>query len=283
VWYSATGNDQADIEALLDRAAGYGVPALVIDQPGSTAQLALAVAARRETPVASVPGLVLRRAADPCPGEAKTGRRDSCILAGTGRTRRKQVHWLDASPDELLAQLRVLNGFGTGLAADQARVTSRLRGALTSISPALERAPGNRLHQAGIRGLLADCPTLTALRAAGPDTIRATIARRSPRLAAKAADAAARALAAQDVTMPAEAATGRVIAELAGELDRVFTRRDALAKEIEETFPAHPSGEILAPVPGIGPRTGARILAGPATAPGSPAAPSSPPTPASPP
>ena len=40
----------------------------MIDQPGSIAQLALAVAARRGTPVAYVPGLVMRRAADlyPC-------------------------------------------------------------------------------------------------------------------------------------------------------------------------------------------------------------------------
>jgi transposase len=261
VFSRAVGNDQADIQALLDRAGKHGVPGLVIDQPESIAQLVLAVAAKREVPVAYVPGLVMRRAADLYPGEAKTDRRDAYILADTARTRRKQVHWLDASSDELLAQLRVLNGFDTDLAADQTRATNRLRDALTSISPVLERALGNRLHQSGIRDLLTAFPTLTALRAAGPDKIRQAIARRSPRLAAKAADAVAKALAAQDVTVPAEAATGRVIAELAGELDRLHARRDALAKEIEEAFLSHPFGEILASLPGIGPRTGARILA----------------------
>jgi transposase len=257
----AIGNDQADIEMIIDRAGQHGVPGLVIDQPGSIAQLVLAVAAKREVPVAYVPGLVMRRAADLYPGEAKTDRRDAYIIADTARTRRKQVHWLDAASDELLEELRVLNGFDTDLAADQTRVTNRLRDSLTSISPALERALGNRLHQAGIRDLLAAYPTLTALRAAGPDEIRAAIARRSPRLAAKAAGAVARALAAQDVTMPAEKAAGRVIAELTGELDRIFARRDALAEEIGETFLARPFGEILASMPGIGPRTGARILA----------------------
>jgi transposase len=254
-------NDQADIEALIDRAGQHGVPGLVIDQPGSIAQLVLAVAARREVPVAYVPGLVMRRAADLYPGEAKTDRRDAYIIADTARTRRKQVHWLDASSDELLAQLRVLNGFDTDLAEDQTRVTNRLRDALTSIAPALERALGNRLQHAGIRDLVAAFPTLTALRAAGPDAVRVTIARRSPRIAGKTADAVAKALGAQDVTMPAEKATGRVIAELARELDRVFQRRDALAEEIEAVFLAHPFGEILASLPGIGPRTGARILA----------------------
>jgi transposase len=52
-----------------------------------------------------------------------------------------------------------------------------------------------------------------------------------------------------------------VIAELAVELDRVFARRDALAGEIEEVFLAHPFGELLSSMPGIGPRTGSRILA----------------------
>jgi len=68
----------------------------VIDQPGSIAQLAVAVAARRGTPVADVPGLVMRRAADLFPDEAKTDWRDAYVLADTGRTRRKQVHCLDA-------------------------------------------------------------------------------------------------------------------------------------------------------------------------------------------
>ncbi len=61
--------------------------------------------------------------------------------------------------------------------------------------------------------------------------------------------------------MPAEPASGPVIAELAGELDRICSRRDALAAEIEEAFASHPSAELLATMPGIGPRTGARILA----------------------
>lgn len=57
-------NDQAELEAILDRATEHGIPGLVIDQPGSIAQLALAVARSRGVPVAYVPGLVMRRAAD---------------------------------------------------------------------------------------------------------------------------------------------------------------------------------------------------------------------------
>jgi transposase len=254
-------NDQGALEALLDRAGEHGTPGLVIDQPGSIAQLALAVARAREVPVAYVPGLVMRRAADLYPGEAKTDRRDAFVIADTGRTRRKQVHWLDVGSDELLERLRVLNGFDIDLAADQTRLANRCRDALTSVSPALERALGARLHQAGVRDLLAKYPTLTALRAAGRAKVLRVVKARSPRLAAKLADAVMTAVDAQTITVPAEATIGRVISELAGELDRVFVRRDALATEIEEAFLAHPFGELLSSMPGIGPRTGSRILA----------------------
>lgn len=151
-------NDQRALEALLDRAAEHGVAGLVIDQPGSIAQLALAIAAEREVPVAYVPGLVMRRAADLYPGEAKTDKRDAYVIADTGRTRRHQVHWLDLGSDELLERLRVLNGFDIDLAADQTRLSNRCRDSLTSVSPVLERAVGARLHQAGVRDLLAKYP-----------------------------------------------------------------------------------------------------------------------------
>jgi transposase len=254
-------NDQAALERLLDRAGEVGTPGLVIDQPGSIAQLALAVARARGVPVAYVPGLVMRRAADLYPGEAKTDKRDAYIIADTGRTRRKQVHWLDAGSDDLLSRLRVLNGFDIDLAADQTRLANRCRDALTSLSPALERALGARLGHAGVRDLLAKYPTPSALRAAGRARMTRVVKARSPRLAVKVVDAVTAALDAQSVTVPAEATIGRVIAELAVELDRVYARRHTLAGEIEETFLAHPFGELLSSLAGIGPPTGARILA----------------------
>ena len=254
-------NDEADLEHLCDRAGTHGVVGLVIDQPGSIAQLAIAVAARREVPVAYVPGLVMRRAADLYPGEAKTDQRDAFVIADTARTRRAQVHWLDTGSDGLLDQLRVLNGFDVDLAADLTRVTNRLRDSLVSISPALERAVGSRLGQAGVRDLVAKYPSPTELRAAGRSRIRSAIKKRSPRLAGKVTDSVTAALDAQTITTPAETAVGRVIGELAVELDRLHTRRDRLASEIEEVFLAHPFGQVLVTLPGIGPRTGARILA----------------------
>ena len=147
----------------------------------------------------------------------------------------------------------MLNGFDIDLATDATRLASRLRDALTSISPALERAVGERLHQAGVRDLLVKYPTLTALRAVSQSRIERAVKARSmrspqatllsPRLAAQAS--------------PCRPRPPAAIAALAAQLTGHRPRRP----EIEEAFLAHPFGELLASVPGIGPRTGARILA----------------------
>jgi hypothetical protein len=81
----AVSNDQGDLESLLDRAAKHGIPGLVIDQPGSIAQLVLAVAARRGTPVAYVPGLVMRRAANLYPGRSPLDSRSAIVSSAPSR------------------------------------------------------------------------------------------------------------------------------------------------------------------------------------------------------
>jgi transposase len=98
----AVRNDEQAIERLLDSAGERA--ALVIDQPGSIGTLAVTVARRRGIPVAYVPGLVMRRASQLYPGEAKTDRRDSFVIADTARIHQARVHWL-ADDDELLHEL----------------------------------------------------------------------------------------------------------------------------------------------------------------------------------
>jgi transposase len=251
-------NGEAAIRAVIRAAKESGRPGVVIDQPGSIAALVLAVAREEGVPVAYVPGLVMRRAAQLYPGSAKTDPRDSFVLADTARTHRKRVHWLSAS-DELLGQLRVLVGFDNDLAVDVNRTTNRLRDALVSVAPALERVLGDRLDHPAARAVVARWSTPTALRAAGP-ALRRLCRKHAPRAGDRLADDLAAALAAQTVTVPAEATLGRVIAELAGELERLYQRRARLAAEIEEAFLAHPFAQVLISMPGIGTKTGAVIL-----------------------
>lgn len=253
-------NDQAAIEAMLDAAGEHGSVAVVIDMTASGAQLLLAVAAERGVPVAYVTGLQMRRAAELYAGTAKTDPRDAWVLADFARRNADRLTWLEVT-DELLVRLRVLNGRDVDLATDSNRVINRCRDALVAVSPALERAIGHRLGQAGVRDALTKWPTPTALRAAGKAKVRNVIKKRSPRLAAKVSDEIFDALDAQTVRLPAEETWGEVIADLLADLERIHVRRAELGKTIEEVFLSHPLGLVLVTLCGFGPRTGARTLA----------------------
>jgi transposase len=231
----------------------------VIDRPGSIRALTVCVTRRRGVPVAHVPVLVVRRASELYPGEAKTDRRDSCVLADTARSHARRLHWLEVS-DETLERLRVLGGYDDDLAHDVNRAANRLRDVLLAIGPALERVLGPRLDHAVARALLARYPTSTALRAAGRRRLGPLAKRHAPRMGARLVDEIEAALAAQTVAVPAEETAGRVIRELAEELDRLADRRGRLAQEIEQIFTSHPQAAVLLSIPGIGARTGARIL-----------------------
>ena len=254
-------NDEAAIGRLIDEAAARGPAALVIDTTSSAASLLIETAARREVPVAYVSGLSMRRAADLYAGAAKTDPKDAFVLADYARRNSDRLTWVEPG-DELLARLRILNGRDADLAADATRAANRLRDALLAVSPALERAVGDKLaSNAGLRDALARWGCPTALRAAGKARVRARVAKRSPRAAGRLTDAIWAALDAQSLTVAAEAAWGDAVSELAADLDRVCERRGRLAGDIEAAFLAHPLGKVLASMCGFGPRTGARTLA----------------------
>ena len=253
-------NDQSAIEKLIHDAASHGAVAIVIDMTASNAQLLLAIAAGRQVPVAYVTGLQMRRAAELYAGSAKTDPRDAWVLADFARRNADRLAWLDVG-DDLLLELRVLNGRDVDLATDANRIINRTRDALTALSPGLERVVGQRLVQAGVRDLIAKWSTPAALRAAGKIKIRNVIKKRSPRIAAKIADEIWSALDAQSVTLPAEKTWGQVVAELLADLDRIQTQRTRLTAQIEQAFLAHPLGKVLVTLCGFGPRTGARTLA----------------------
>ena len=254
-------NDEAAVGRLIDDAAVHGTVALVIDTTSSAASLLLETAAQREVPVAYVTGLAMRRAADLYAGAAKTDPKDAAVLADYARRNADRLTWTTPS-DELLARLRILNGRDTDLAADATRAANRLRDALLAMSPALERALGDKVTTSGgARDALARWGTPTALRSAGRARIHARIAKRSPRAAGRLTDAIWAALDAQHITVTAEAAWGHTISELAADLDRICARRDQLTGDIAEAFMAHPLGKVLNSLCGFGPRTGARTLA----------------------
>ncbi len=84
----------------------------------------------------------------------------------------------------------------------------------------------------GLRTVLIKWSTPTALRNAGKARIRRLIAKRSGRSAPSVADAIWAALAAQTVTVVAEATWCEPIGDLAADLDRITGRRDQLEADI---------------------------------------------------
>ena len=257
----AVPNDEAAICAMISDAADHGRPALVVDMTSSAAVLVLAVAAEVAVPVAYVTGLAMRRAADLYAGAAKTDPKDAQVLADFAWRNADRLTWVGVT-DELLARLRILNGRDSDLAADGTRAVNRLRDALLAVSPALERAVGERLMSTpGLRAALAKWPTPTALRTAGKTRVRMLISKRSVRTAPKLTDEIWAALRAQTVTVVAEGTWGETIGDLAADLDRIITLRQRLEADIEEAFLEHPLGKVLNTMCGFGPRTGARTLA----------------------
>ena len=95
--------------------------------------------------------------------------------------------------DELTAELKLLTARRADLVADRTRLINRLRGLLTSIFPALERALD--LTAAGPLVLLGGYQTPrrspAAIRAAGPQALEAWLRERKVRNAGKIAGAAA--------------------------------------------------------------------------------------------
>jgi transposase len=253
-------NDEAAIRSLIEDASSSGRVALVIDQTASTAQLLLSLADQLGVPVAYVTGLQMRRAADLYAGQAKTDPRDAWVLADFARRNVDRLAWVEVT-DELIAELRVLNGRDVDLAHDATRVINRCRDAVVAVSPALERVVGERFSSPGIRDLLGRYPTPSALRAAGKARVRRTTGRRSPRIAEAVTVEIWEALNAQTLTLPAEETWGQVITELVGDLERIVRNRRELEAQIEALFLSHPLGKVLVTLSGFGPRTGSRTLA----------------------
>lgn len=257
----SVANDEAAISRLIDDASEHGGVALVVDTTSSTASLLLKVAAARNVPVAYVTGLAMRRAADLYAGAAKTDPKDAFVLADYAHRNIDRLTWVTPN-DELLERLRILNGRDVDLAADATRCVNRLRDALLAVSPALERAIGDKIvTNKGLLDALARWGTPNALKAAGKARVQARIAKRSARKAKQLTEAIWAALNAQTVTVTAAATWGETICDLALDLNQIYDRRDQLLADIETTFNEHPLGKVLSSLYGFGPRTGARTLA----------------------
>ena len=132
-------NDEDDLHKLIDEALSLAEEVIwAVDQPGDGAALLLALLWERNQRVLYVPGLSVDRARDAYRGESKTDARDARVIADQARMR-SDLGKLRAG-EQQIAELQLFLARRRDLVTDQSRTITRLREALVSLFPALERA-----------------------------------------------------------------------------------------------------------------------------------------------
>ncbi|MEV8268692.1 IS110 family transposase [Microbacterium sp. NPDC076911] len=255
----ALPNDERRLRAVLADLHEHGVVLLIVDQPATIGALPIAVAQAAGALVGYLPGLAMRRIADLHPGEAKTDARDAAIIAETARTMPHTLRSIQVT-DEQVAELSLLCGFDDDLAAQITQVGNRVRGLLTQIHPALERAVGPRLDHPAILDLLQRWPSPAELHAAGEKRIATRMLKLAPRKGRDWAHEIIVALGEQTVVVTGTNAAALVVSRLAAQLAALRRQRDEVAAEVEKLVDAHPLQPVLTSMPGVGVRTAARLL-----------------------
>lgn len=201
----------------------------------------------------------MRRIADLYPGEAKTDARDALIIADTARSMLHTLRSIELE-DETIAELEMIVGFYDDLTGEATRIANRLHGLLTQIHPSLERVLGPRVQHPAVLLMLQHHGSPAKLRKAGRRRPVTLIRPKAPRMAERLIADVFTALDEQSVVVPGTDAAALIVPSLAGSLKAVLDQRKLLATRIEELLEAHPLSKVLTSMPGIGVRTGARIL-----------------------
>ncbi|MFI6937063.1 IS110 family transposase [Streptomyces sp. NPDC050287] len=241
--------------------AKHGTVLVVVDQPASIGALPIAVARDMGCEVAYLPGLTMRRIADLYPGEATTDARDAFIIADAARAMPHTLRSIELA-DETVAELEMIVGFDDDLAGEATRISNRLRGLLTQIHPHLERVLGPRIQHPAVLRLLDQFGSPAQIRKAGRRRLVSLIRPKAPRMTERLVEDIFTALDEQTVVVPGTdaAAAALIVPSLVNSLQNVLDQRKLLATRIEELLEDHPLSKVLTSMPGIGVRTGARIL-----------------------
>lgn len=182
--------------------------------------------------------------------------------------------------DETVAELEMIVGFDDDLAGEATPISNRLRGLLTQIHPHLERVLGPRIQHPVALRLLNQFGSPALIRKAGRRQLVSLMRPRAPRMAERlVVEDIFTTLDEQTVVVPGTDAAALIVPSLASSLQAVPDQRKLLATRTEELLEAHPLSKVLTSMPGIGVRTGARILLDVRDGSRFPPAPTSPPTP----
>ena len=250
-------NDEDDLLKLIDEALSLAEEVIwAVDQPGGGAALLLALLWERNQRVLYVPGLSVDRARDTYRGESKTDARDARVIADQARMR-SDLGELRAGEQEI-AELHLFLARRRDLVTDQSRTITRLREALVSLFPALERALD--VNGKGPLILLTHYQSPTQLRRAGHKRIATYLRNRGVKGSNNVAHKALGAARSQNVTLPAQEVGAAIVAELAEDILGLKDRLQSIDEEIGQRFFARREARVLISLPGMGPILGAEFL-----------------------
>ncbi|WP_445403094.1 IS110 family transposase [Streptomyces sp. LE64] len=204
-----------------------------------------------------IPGLAVNRASAGYRGMGKTDAKDATVIADQARMRRDLA--VIRPDDEHAVELRILTNRRADLNADRTRRINRLRGQLTSIFPALERALD--LGNVGPLVLLTGYQTPASLRRTGRSRLETWLRNRKVRGADTLAQAALTAAERQHTALPGEKVAAQVIHTLAKEVMGLNEQIAEIDKLVAARFREHDLADVIASMPGIGPLLGAEFLA----------------------
>ncbi|PXY26363.1 transposase [Prauserella flavalba] len=260
VFSRKVANGQAAIEQLIARTAGKATEVVwAVDMTSGAAGLLLTLLWATGAPVLYVPGRLVNRMAGAFPGEGKTDAKDAKTIAETARLRGDLTPV--TSPDEVVADLKVLTARREDLMADWVRGVNRLRELLAGIFPGLERAFDYSTRSALI--LLTGYCTPAAIRDADAPGLTHYLRENGawPKAIPSMVDKALAAANEQTVALPGEAITAPLITRLAAQLLELDREIKDLDKQITERFGEHPAAGPITSVDGFGPILGAQLLA----------------------
>lgn len=255
-------HELANTEAAIDDLVAFAVSndaTVVVDQPTGGAALLIQVCWDAGVAVGYLHGLAMARARDFYEGEAKTDPKDAFVIADVARTHPGRIVALAPLPEER-ARLELLCGRDEDLRGDLTRMTNRLRALMTAHWPALETALDKRFHSRAVLEMLATYPEPAALQKLGKTRLERFLHAHGARKADELVERLFTAIGSQHTVVTGSQTAGALIAELARDLERILERREEMGKEIEACFFALPEAPILLSLPGVGPRTGARML-----------------------
>ncbi|CAM5585600.1 IS110 family transposase (plasmid) [Streptomyces viridifaciens] len=251
-------NDEPELLALLADVLALDEDVVwAVDVADGMAALWINILLNHGQQLVYIPGLAVNRASAGYRGTGKTDAKDATVIADQARMRHDLT--VLRPDDEHAVELRILTGRRADLSADRTRRINRLRGQLTGIFPALERALD--LDNLGPLILLTGYQTPAALRRTGRTRLTTWLRNRKVRGAEALAQAATEAAERQHTAVPGEKIAAQVVHTLAKEVMGLNEQIGEIDKLIAARFREHELAEVIASMPGIGPLLDAEFLA----------------------